>query len=55
VPEVLLPQEWLLGALPQRAASRRPMAFRLLAHCTEKTNAPAAAALWGAGVRTCRD
>lgn len=45
-PEVLLPQEWLLRALPQTAVAGSASAFRLLAHCTEKTNAPAATALW---------
>lgn len=46
-PSVLLPQEWLLDALPAEAPPRAaPGDFRLLAHCTEKTNAPAAAALW---------
>ncbi|GAB7536068.1 D-2-hydroxyglutarate dehydrogenase YdiJ [Burkholderia sp. 3C] len=47
VPEVLLPQEWLIHALraqPPRAAPAQ--AFRLLPHCTERTNASAAAALW---------
>ena len=47
LPSVLLPQEWLLDALPAEAPPRAvPGDFRLLAHCTEKTNAPAAAALW---------
>ncbi len=46
-PTVLLPQEWLLDALPDRA-SQRPQTFRLLAHCTEKTNVPASTAQWQA-------
>jgi Fe-S oxidoreductase len=44
-PPVLLPQEWLLQALPQRdgvSAGR----YRLLAHCTEKTNVPASVGQW---------
>ena len=48
-PEVLLAQEWLVRALPERAAATeataRP-AYRLFAHCTEKTNAAPSAALW---------
>ena len=44
-PKVLLPQEWLINALPESA---RPGTgtFRLLAHCTEKTNVPASTAQW---------
>jgi len=44
-PKVLLPQEWLIDALPESA---RPVTqtFRLLAHCTEKTNVPASTAQW---------
>ena len=47
-PQVMLPQEWL-ASLPQGqdAAERSAQApFHLLAHCTEKTNAPAAVGLW---------
>lgn len=44
-PEVLLPQEWLRGALPQRRAAQGGR-YRLLAHCTEKTNLPASVAQW---------
>ena len=59
---VLLPQEWLSEVFRaasrsasfehdvDRANARRegsiPTRYRLLAHCTERTNAPAAAALW---------
>ena len=58
-PNVLLPQEWLIEAL--RGASigcgvdasnvrgttaGAPTRYRLLPHCTERTNAPAATALW---------
>jgi FAD/FMN-containing dehydrogenase/Fe-S oxidoreductase len=50
-PEVLLPQEWLaqrLDELPAAAALAGPGEdYLLLGHCTEKTNAPAATALWG--------
>jgi FAD/FMN-containing dehydrogenase/Fe-S oxidoreductase len=47
-PEVLLPQEWLLQALPEAAtgAAAPLAAYRLLAHCTEKTNLPTATAQW---------
>ncbi|TFH80864.1 D-2-hydroxyglutarate dehydrogenase YdiJ [Pseudomonas kribbensis] len=45
-PEVALVQEWLLKVMPERADQRREETFRLLAHCTEKTNAPAATRQW---------
>ncbi|MGE1172655.1 FAD-binding and (Fe-S)-binding domain-containing protein [Pseudomonas sp. BW7P1] len=45
-PEVALVQEWLLKVMPQRTDSREGESFRLLAHCTEKTNAPAATRQW---------
>lgn len=46
-PEVLLPQEWLVRALPERTADvATQLPYRLLAHCTEKTNAAPSAALW---------
>ena len=49
-PSVLLPQEWLAQVLPD-AAARSPGAapgtpYRMLAHCTEKTNAPASIDAW---------
>ncbi len=44
-PKVLLPQEWLVDALPE-ATAKSSVKYRLLAHCTEKTNAAPAAALW---------
>jgi Fe-S oxidoreductase len=46
-PKVLLPQEWLFDVLPTSShpANRT---FRLLAHCTEKTNVPASTAQWEA-------
>jgi Fe-S oxidoreductase len=49
VPNVLLPQEWLATAI---SSSHMPKAarvsFKLLPHCTEKTNAAQATALWKA-------
>ncbi len=51
LPPVLLPQEWLLRVLPEREGpgeqpdAARP-SFRLLTHCTEKTNLPGAVAQW---------
>ncbi|MNQ50903.1 putative FAD-linked oxidoreductase [compost metagenome] len=46
-PDVLLPQEWLLKALPgERTEMAQAEEYVLLSHCTEKTNAPASAALW---------
>lgn len=44
-PNVLLPQEWLLGVLPEQTAECAST-FRLMAHCTEKTNAPASTRQW---------
>lgn len=48
-PEVLLAQEWLARALPERTATADatpPASYRLMAHCTEKTNAAPSTALW---------
>jgi FAD/FMN-containing dehydrogenase/Fe-S oxidoreductase len=46
-PRVLLPQEWLLQAVPQRPASAGSVAgYRLLSHCTEKTNVPESVGQW---------
>ncbi|MBV7563788.1 FAD-binding and (Fe-S)-binding domain-containing protein [Pseudomonas sp. sia0905] len=46
-PDVLLPQEWLLKALDgQPKPPAKSVAFRLLGHCTEKTNAAPSAAMW---------
>ncbi|WP_237886432.1 D-2-hydroxyglutarate dehydrogenase YdiJ [Pseudomonas sp. PGPR40] len=44
-PKVLLPQEWLFDVLPENP---HPVTqtFRLLAHCTEKTNVPASTSQW---------
>lgn len=44
-PNVLLPQEWLVDALPEKPQAAA-QTFRLLAHCTEKTNVPASTAQW---------
>ncbi|WP_048437822.1 FAD-binding and (Fe-S)-binding domain-containing protein [Caenimonas sp. SL110] len=46
-PQVLLPQEWLLQAMPEQNAARAQQ-YRLLAHCTEKTNVPASVSQWTA-------
>jgi FAD/FMN-containing dehydrogenase/Fe-S oxidoreductase len=46
-PEVLLPQEFLaqtLDKIPEQTGDAKD--YYLLGHCTEKTNAPAATALW---------
>ncbi|MBD1589089.1 FAD-binding and (Fe-S)-binding domain-containing protein [Pseudomonas typographi] len=44
-PKVELPQEWLLDALPAKQGGSGGR-FRLLAHCTEKTNVPASTRQW---------
>ncbi len=46
VPTVELPQEWLLGCVTEGPASKVSGTFRLLAHCTEKTNVPASSKQW---------
>ncbi|MBY5459051.1 FAD-binding oxidoreductase [Rhizobium leguminosarum] len=46
---ILLPQEWLAANLGRLAASPSAIkgkSFRLMAHCTERTNAPASVAQW---------
>ncbi|MGV4797184.1 D-2-hydroxyglutarate dehydrogenase YdiJ [Rhizobium sp. F40D2] len=46
---VLLPQEWLAAHLDRFDASpstAEGKSFRLMAHCTERTNAPASVAQW---------
>jgi Fe-S oxidoreductase len=46
-PNVVLPQEWLNDVIRAKGITEPPrIAFRLLPHCTERTNAPAATALW---------
>jgi Fe-S oxidoreductase len=46
--DVLLPQEWLARVLPSAPETPNGSSDRyaLLGHCTERTTAPAAAALW---------
>ncbi|TCK32626.1 FAD/FMN-containing dehydrogenase [Paraburkholderia sp. BL8N3] len=46
VPEVQLLQEWLMTAVKAKPLRRRPKTFRLLPHCTERTNAMEATAMW---------
>jgi len=46
VPKVALPQEWLLQALPEAGADGMFGTYRLLPHCTEKTNAPDSGKQW---------
>ncbi|MCD2513156.1 D-2-hydroxyglutarate dehydrogenase YdiJ [Comamonas endophytica] len=48
VPQVQLPQEWLLNVLPETAAGAAGAQYRLLPHCTERTNAPDSASQWSA-------
>ncbi|MFY1667695.1 D-2-hydroxyglutarate dehydrogenase YdiJ [Pseudomonas sp. Pseu.R1] len=45
-PKVLLPQEWLIDVLPESTPAASTDAFRLMAHCTEKTNVPASTSQW---------
>ncbi|MCW2270709.1 FAD-binding and (Fe-S)-binding domain-containing protein [Pseudomonas sp. JUb96] len=44
-PTVLLPQEWLMDVLPEQP-TRVTATYRLMAHCTEKTNVPASTRQW---------
>ena len=44
-PQVALPQEWLMDVLPEQAVPASGT-FRLMAHCTEKTNVPASTRQW---------
>ncbi|WP_426152229.1 D-2-hydroxyglutarate dehydrogenase YdiJ [Pseudomonas sp. DC3000-4b1] len=46
LPKVELPQEWLLDALPEGREASVTKRYRLLAHCTEKTNVPASTRQW---------
>lgn len=50
LPKVALPQEWLVDALPEAGAGAgvgAPSAtYRLLPHCTERTNAPDSGKQW---------
>ncbi|WP_443691535.1 D-2-hydroxyglutarate dehydrogenase YdiJ [Pseudomonas protegens] len=45
-PTVLLPQEWLAGALPQAQSVKDTAPYYFLPHCTEKTNEPSSICLW---------
>ncbi|MBD8094585.1 FAD-binding oxidoreductase [Pseudomonas fluorescens] len=45
-PTVLLPQEWLIGALPQFQRVEDVAPYYFLPHCTEKTNEPNSILLW---------
>lgn len=45
VPDVLLPQEWLAGVVPQHEV-RDANSYGLLSHCTEKTNVPGSTRQW---------
>ncbi|MGE8064399.1 D-2-hydroxyglutarate dehydrogenase YdiJ [Pseudomonas sp. NPDC089569] len=46
VPAVDLLQEWLLDCAPPMPQGAERRSYRLLAHCTEKTNAPASSRQW---------
>jgi Fe-S oxidoreductase len=52
-PNVMLPQEWLAARLDEwpQAGSRPGASYGLMPHCTERTNAPGAVALWPAVFR----
>lgn len=43
---ILLPQEWLAAIIDRLPSGERPRRHVLLAHCTERTTAPAAFAQW---------
>ena len=48
---IQLPQEWLAAVVDRRLPTAQPVGrkhYRLMAHCTERTNAPAAASQWTA-------
>jgi len=45
-PTVLLPQEWLAGALPHAQSITDATPYYFLPHCTEKTNEPSSVGLW---------
>ncbi|WP_370451347.1 FAD-binding and (Fe-S)-binding domain-containing protein [Comamonas sp. BIGb0124] len=49
VPEVLLPQEWLARVWPRAEKTEtapQTVTYRLLPHCTERTNAPVSVGQW---------
>ena len=45
-PKVLLAQEWLIDALPQRPLTQEAEPYHFLPHCTEKTNEPGSISQW---------
>ena len=47
-PKVMLPQEWLAARMDDlpKVESRGSITYLLMPHCTERTNAPGALALW---------
>ena len=45
-PQVALPQEWLVTALPDTLKHGAPQVYQFLAHCTERTNEPGSVDLW---------
>lgn len=45
-PTILLPQEWLAGALPQALSVKDATPYYLLPYCTEKPNEPSSIGLW---------
>ena len=45
-PDVALPQEWLAKVLEPMAPTLDAETYQMLAHCTEKTNAPASIDAW---------
>jgi FAD/FMN-containing dehydrogenase/Fe-S oxidoreductase len=45
-PDVALPQEWLAKVLEPMAPTLDTETYQMLAHCTEKTNAPASIEAW---------
>ncbi|PLR30697.1 D-2-hydroxyglutarate dehydrogenase YdiJ [Chimaeribacter arupi] len=48
MPAVMLPQEWLMEAMPALTGQTSAKTYRLLPHCTEKTNAPDSSKQWQA-------
>jgi Fe-S oxidoreductase len=46
LPKVMLPQEWLLEVMPDGANNSVSKDYRLLTHCTERTNAVGSVKQW---------
>ncbi|WP_034295846.1 FAD-binding and (Fe-S)-binding domain-containing protein [Herbaspirillum sp. RV1423] len=46
VPRVLMPQEWLMDVLPAMQTAGAIPEYRLLPHCTERTNSPDSLKQW---------